>query len=352
MAKTNGRSRKLPSMQMYPGDWLKDAGLRLCSPAARGVWIDMLMLMFECPQRGVFRMKNQKMGGHLSPVSLSEILNTVPGALPKHIDELLRKGVARIARKDGAIYSKRLVRDEHKRRHKAMAGSKGGQAKAKQTDSKPLARVLAKGGSSVSSSASTSSSPSTRSKSATEPEIENIELPERKNQATDCTEHLNNLIRLSTGPPLPSVTEEQVGVKLFGAGIPPEDVGAVSADDLKAAVKEWRDHQKEVRRKNPTGRAPNFGLGYLKNVLLAKRDKAWQKKKAQPAGPAAELVYFREADPRMHYWSSLSTALQKKHTRAMRTKYPELTTWNQWRDRWLTENEALWKPAQTREGRV
>ena len=182
------------------------------------------------------------------------------------------------------------------------------------------------------------------------PEIHDIELPDRKHQATDATQHLNNLIRSCTAAPLLSVTEDQVRAKLFGAGIPPEDVGAVSADDLKAAVKEWRDHQKEVRSRNPTGRAPNFGLGYLKNVIQAKRDAEWRKEKAQPAGPAAELVHFPAADPRTRYWESLSTREKQANVDAIRLAHPELQLWKLAAYRWLTENEHLWQVTSNAEG--
>src|SRR5260370_33952005 len=45
---------KLPAFQFYPGDWQKDPSLRRCSKAAKGVWMDMMCLLFECPVRGVF----------------------------------------------------------------------------------------------------------------------------------------------------------------------------------------------------------------------------------------------------------------------------------------------------------
>lgn len=44
---------KLPAFQFYPGDWMKDPALRSVSATARGLWIDLLCLMFECPERGV-----------------------------------------------------------------------------------------------------------------------------------------------------------------------------------------------------------------------------------------------------------------------------------------------------------
>ena len=103
-------ARKLPSFQFYPGDWMKDPNLRRCSPAARGVWIDMLCLMFECDERGVLAS-----GGE--PWTREEIACAVGGAQDvalSCIDELVRKGVAR-CREDGALYSARLVRDEQQR---------------------------------------------------------------------------------------------------------------------------------------------------------------------------------------------------------------------------------------------
>jgi hypothetical protein len=44
---------KLAWFHFYPGDWMKDPDLRRCSPAARGVYMDLLCLMFECEERGV-----------------------------------------------------------------------------------------------------------------------------------------------------------------------------------------------------------------------------------------------------------------------------------------------------------
>lgn len=112
-----------PSFQFYPGDWLKDAALRICSPAARGVWADMLCLLHECPQRGVFRVKK---GSKMSRVSIKKLSKSIAGCKPKMIQELVDNGVVYVARKDGALYSKRLVRDELHRRHKAESGRKGG----------------------------------------------------------------------------------------------------------------------------------------------------------------------------------------------------------------------------------
>ena len=43
---------KRPSFQFYPGDWLHDTGLRACSLAARGLWIDIVCFMHQAEPYG------------------------------------------------------------------------------------------------------------------------------------------------------------------------------------------------------------------------------------------------------------------------------------------------------------
>jgi hypothetical protein len=102
---------KLPGFLFYPGDWLKDPELRRCSREARSIWIDMICLMFECEERGV-----------LSTGGRAWTLREIAGALSgdertnlRRVGELLRNGVAK-RRKDGAVFSKRLVRDDQDRK--------------------------------------------------------------------------------------------------------------------------------------------------------------------------------------------------------------------------------------------
>lgn len=145
---------KQPAFQFYPGDWQKDTALRCCSAAARGIWIDLLCMMYEAPQRGVLRTKS---GQKLSPISIKTLSSSIAGCCPKLIQELIDNGVVRVARKDGALYSKRMIRDELRHRHWTMNGKKGGskpKAKPKQTGSKTQANTQANRRSSSSSSTS------------------------------------------------------------------------------------------------------------------------------------------------------------------------------------------------------
>lgn len=106
---------KRPAFQFYPGDWLKDPALRRCSPAARGVWIDMLCLMHECDDYGVLAT-----GG--SPWKDHEIAAVISGDQPAILGclhELLTAGVAHRT-PSGAIFSRRMGRDEQVRQEAAQ----------------------------------------------------------------------------------------------------------------------------------------------------------------------------------------------------------------------------------------
>lgn len=35
---------KFPWLKFYPGDWLKEPSLTVCSPATRGIWIDLICI--------------------------------------------------------------------------------------------------------------------------------------------------------------------------------------------------------------------------------------------------------------------------------------------------------------------
>jgi len=96
----------------YPGDWQKDPCLRRCSKAAKGTWMDMLCLLFECPSRGVFV---DASGKPWSEQEIAEAIGGDIGANLGYIAELVSKGVAQRDSR-GAIFSRRMVRDEHNRR--------------------------------------------------------------------------------------------------------------------------------------------------------------------------------------------------------------------------------------------
>lgn len=120
---------KLPYIQFFTGDWLKDPALRLCSPAARGAWIDMLCLMAESDSRGILRTN----GVAWTEKDVARVI----GIDPKFILELVQKGVCRKAKRSGTLFSARMVRDEVKRHRLARNGQKGGKSSKQHPEQKP-----------------------------------------------------------------------------------------------------------------------------------------------------------------------------------------------------------------------
>lgn len=109
---------KLPSFQFYPGDWMKDFNLRRCSPAARGLWMDVLCLMFDSPWRGKLVTERCDKGvTTIVTLTLRDCAEALQGDLRSNmrlLEELVSKGVMK-QEQSGIYYSKRLVSDEHQR---------------------------------------------------------------------------------------------------------------------------------------------------------------------------------------------------------------------------------------------
>lgn len=145
---------KLPSFQFYPGDWLKDTELRLCSIFARGLLVDLLCLMFEAKHRGTL----SKPDG-VTPLSDFQVVDAVNGSSREEklaaLRELIDNGVLK-RNSLGIIYSSRLIRDESLRALRKAAGSKGGSKTQANAKAKRRANDAAE--SSLSSSTSSSSS--------------------------------------------------------------------------------------------------------------------------------------------------------------------------------------------------
>lgn len=111
---------KRPAFQWYPGDWLRDANLRICSAGARSLWIDMLCLMHQAKPYGhlVFN------GKALEPAQLGRMIGESTKDVVRWLKELEDAGVpSRNA--DGIIYSRRMVKDEALRNVRATGGPKG-----------------------------------------------------------------------------------------------------------------------------------------------------------------------------------------------------------------------------------
>jgi hypothetical protein len=113
---------KLPAIQFNPGDWHKDQGVQALDLAHRGAWFELLLMMHDSDERGVLLVNGQPMPDAviarrlgLDNQSANQILTT-----------LITYGVASRRESDGALFCRRMVKDENLRRVRTAAGKKGG----------------------------------------------------------------------------------------------------------------------------------------------------------------------------------------------------------------------------------
>lgn len=113
-----------PWMKFYPQDWRADEKLRMCSLAARGLWIEMLAIMHRSERYG------QLLIGGRVPTDAQ--LAVQVGASPSEVTALLAEldGADVFSRAaSGAIYSRRMTRDHKKAENARKNGKKGGNPK-------------------------------------------------------------------------------------------------------------------------------------------------------------------------------------------------------------------------------
>lgn len=118
-----------PSFQFYPADWRNNANLRRCSPAARGVWIDVMCVLHDSDTYGAV---------HWPLADLANSANAPIKLVRELVEKSVLKGcdkggceafvyVPRSGRKDGqpvtliptqdgpVWFSSRMVKDEYVR---------------------------------------------------------------------------------------------------------------------------------------------------------------------------------------------------------------------------------------------
>ncbi len=109
-------------MPFYVGDWLKAPEVRSLAPDIRGLWFDLICYMWESTERGIMVKPNGK------PYSKDEIIRMV-GLDNQNsgiwLTTLIDNSVCSV-RVDGAIYSRRMVKDQKIRSIRQEIGKKGG----------------------------------------------------------------------------------------------------------------------------------------------------------------------------------------------------------------------------------
>lgn len=120
---------KRPAFQFYPGDWQRNANLRRCSPAARGVWVDVMCMLHDSDEYGVLRWPLKDIA-QAAGASMAHVRELVEKAVLKGSDKRVDEAYVytpRSGRKDGEPviliptqagpiwYSSRMVKDEYVR---------------------------------------------------------------------------------------------------------------------------------------------------------------------------------------------------------------------------------------------
>jgi len=113
---------KLPAIQFYPGDWHKDQGVQALDLLQRGAWFELLLMMHDSDERGVLLVNGQPMPDAV----IARRLGLDNQTANQILTTLLTYGVASRRESDGALFCRRMVKDEKLRRVRTEAGKKGG----------------------------------------------------------------------------------------------------------------------------------------------------------------------------------------------------------------------------------
>ena len=113
---------KLPAIQFYPGDWHKDQGVQALDLMQRGAWFELLLMMHDSDERGVLLVNGQPMPDSV----IARRLGLDNQTTNQILTTLLTYGVASRREADGALFCRRMVKDEKLRQVRTASGKKGG----------------------------------------------------------------------------------------------------------------------------------------------------------------------------------------------------------------------------------
>ena len=121
MANISFKEDSRPSQQWFWDDWFSEFSLRLCSLGARGLWIEMLGIMFKADIRGTLTVN----GRQIDSKALAKIVGEDEENVKKYLRELEENEVfSRL--EDGTIICRRMFRESRKREEISQKRSKAG----------------------------------------------------------------------------------------------------------------------------------------------------------------------------------------------------------------------------------
>ena len=113
--------RRNPWIKFYPSDWRADPRLRMCSFAARGLWVDLMTLMHEAEPYGHLIVAGKAPNAR----QLSSLLGGNVKEIEGLFAELEDAGVFSRT-EQGTVLSRRMVRDAVKANRDTTRGNSGG----------------------------------------------------------------------------------------------------------------------------------------------------------------------------------------------------------------------------------
>jgi predicted transcriptional regulator len=120
--------RKLPALHFYPGDWKRDVAVRALDPIDRYVWFEILLLMHDAEERGILAIA----GVPMTPSEIANAIGIDRKTVEKSLKNITAKGVASV-REDGALFNRRMIREQEISEVRSVAGSSGGKKRASKT---------------------------------------------------------------------------------------------------------------------------------------------------------------------------------------------------------------------------
>ncbi len=150
---TDGREDQRPWDKWFWADWAADTGLRLCSLAAKGLWIEMLAIMAKSKIKGFLLDGESKMESK----TLAELERTTEDEIERLLAELFSHGVPS---KDmmGVIYNRRMAREGRISAVRSEAGKLGGRPKDPESKTKAKKKADRKAPSAYASASDSDSS--------------------------------------------------------------------------------------------------------------------------------------------------------------------------------------------------
>lgn len=118
---------KLPAIQFYPGDWLRD-NIAGCTLAAQGLWLRMMILAHDSERYGYLCMN----GSAMPPDFIARKCGSTLAEYERLLSELDTYAIPSRTPED-IIYSRRMVRDaklrsqanDRQKRHRSSRSSNG-----------------------------------------------------------------------------------------------------------------------------------------------------------------------------------------------------------------------------------